>query len=514
MSDLNKACVDNVSTYSLMNYLVYFLLTVLALSVPLLPGLPFSVDFIPAIDMPQHLAQLRMLADGVDGNVFSVAWFSPGSFVYIVAYPLWFLFGPDNADLYIMLSLLLMWCASLFFLAYIRKVHLVNVVLACAFFYNLIFYWGFINFLCGAPFYFVFLSQLINTERLSNLAVLFCISLFLFWSHPLWFAVACLSLGVYSLSVTRDFKRLAVRSIPLLPVGIYSLFWVCELKAIRASSGFDVSSHWFVSVFSRLNPSHWMNVLTAGSYGLAEFLIIAISVAWLVYSAIKCVRCKEGAYDRVLLWSALPVFLIVMIAPDLHLNTMVFAQRWLPIFVVLVLLATPAFSVPRWVNYGAVVVIFIYVLLMMFSWNGFNSELSGLSRALKSLPEKQRVLGLNYASRSRYIKGPAFLQIFAYSQAYKGAELNFSFAQHNSSIVRYIRPRKMEWTNALEWQPENVTQADIMHFDYILVNALNEKHERFLEIPYLLPCADSDRWRLYKVVSVSASLDRSSCEGG
>ena len=126
-------------------------------------------------------------------------------------------------------------------------------------------------------------------------------------------------------------------------------------------------------------------------------------------------------------------------------------------------------------------------------------ELSGLQASLKMLPEKQRVLGLDFVKRSEFLKGRPFLQVFAYAQVFKGGDLNFSFAEHASGIVRYKNPRKSSWTQSLEWSAERVNYRDFQFFDYALINGNAITHSWALSFELLEPVTENGRWRLYRI---------------
>ena len=68
--------------------------------------------------------------------------------------------------------------------------------------------------------------------------------------------------------------------------------------------------------------------------------------------------------------------------------------------------------------------------------------MSGLKEALSAVPSTPRVLGLDFVKESAFIKGRPFLQTVAYTQALKGGEINFSFAEHASGIVAYRERRR------------------------------------------------------------------------
>src|SRR5262249_24841727 len=130
-------------------------------------------------------------------------------------------------------------------------------------------------------------------------------------------------------------------------------------------------------------------------------------------------------------------------------------------------------------------------------WEG--EEMSGLVSSLAALPRGQRVMGLDFLKESAWLKGRPFLQSFAYAQACNGADVNFSFSEHSSGLVRDAVPRRRTWTVGLEWFPDRVTVDDIAQFDYLLVNGNEKQHRTVLGDPMVSPITVTERWRLYRV---------------
>ncbi|MEJ2628649.1 MAG: hypothetical protein P8078_08855 [bacterium] len=143
----------------------------------------------------------------------------------------------------------------------------------------------------------------------------------------------------------------------------------------------------------------------------------------------------------------------------------------------------------------------LFLISTTLSWYDYQKEeLSGLSESLKALPENQRVLGLDFIKDSRYLKGRPFLQLFAYTQVLKGADINFSFARHASGIIQFKKPRAIPWTPGLEWFAERVKKQDFLYFDYVLINGNEDIHLLSISMDYLEPVTLQGRWRLYKVI--------------
>jgi hypothetical protein len=95
-------------------------------------------------------------------------------------------------------------------------------------------------------------------------------------------------------------------------------------------------------------------------------------------------------------------------------------------------------------------------------------------------PARPRVIGLAYAGSPPLLKTRPFLQTFAYAQVARGGTLNFSFAEFAPSLVVYTTRPRWPWTG-LEWFPNRVRAGDFANFDYALINAAPELHQRLAE---------------------------------
>jgi hypothetical protein len=126
-------------------------------------------------------------------------------------------------------------------------------------------------------------------------------------------------------------------------------------------------------------------------------------------------------------------------------------------------------------------------------------ELTGLDEALAALPAAPRTLGLQLGPPSRWLRSAPFGHVVAYSQALRGGELNFSFAEMPSSPVVYRRPREVPWTEALELAPWRVRRSDFLHFDFVLIRGREAVHAEVAG-DVLEPVTAEGQWRLYRVL--------------
>jgi hypothetical protein len=452
------------------------------------------------------MSQIRLLLSTLKGDsaLYHIQWFAPNNFIYVLLTGTWFLSTPFLSGKITLILLVLLWVGAIFLLTSSSNRPFENAFLASTLIFNLALYWGFLNFLVGWPVFALWFIQSQKPIKKKNWLLLTLLSVLLYASHALWFLLGSLWLFAYTLLRWKGWKSALYRLSSLAPVGIAASIWYPKLSSIRVLR-FDVAAYWITSPLQRLHPSYIVDSMFGGVKGYLEpFFALAILV-WIILSLYSNRHhLKEKTNSNLLLCAA--IFIAIMLfAPEKYLNTIYFSQRWFPCGVVLLLLALPH---PKFKK--KIVLIVSVVLLAIFSirttqlWYWFEQkELSGLESSLQEIPENQQILGLDYVKTSSFIKWRPFMQIYAYAQALKGADLNFSFAEHSAGIVAYKKPRNVPWTLGLDWNAEKVRYKDLKYFEYVLINGSNEVHTRFSDVPYLQPIISNERWRLYKVIQQS-----------
>jgi hypothetical protein len=472
--------------------------------------LPFFVShFVPATDLPQHLAQIKMYTEVISHHQptqYAVHIFGANLLVYWLLLGNWMIFPPILAGKITILMIALFWLIAILALARVSKRSFVVALFCVPFIFNSSLYWGFINFLIGFPlfvlWYIYILNDVIQPPGIKKAVLTILLSLFLFFAHALWLLVALIVLGVTDIVEKIKIKNIFWQLISLTPVVIIAVVWYQKLAAFRSGLGFDTAPHWFVSPLERLNPEWIVNSVFGGLRGSIEWIIFIGIIIWIVLALYanrgelwKSINKKQFAAGLVFLT-------IVFFAPNKYMNTISFAARWFPVAMIFIVMSIPP---PKFLSQF----LFIYVFFFLFTfslittliWHKFEAnELSGLSGALQKIPENQSVLGLDLVKESNCIKGRPFLQTFAYAQVLHGGTLNFSFAEHYSGIVDLKSVQiHSSWTHGLEWSAERVKFEDFDHFDYVLVNSQVNFYPVFNSIiPVLEPITTNGRWRLYK----------------
>jgi len=469
-----------------------------------LAALPILLTpFPPSTDLPQHIAQVRLLREALahpDGP-YVIQWASPNTLVYYLILGLWTILPVGFVARAVLLLVVSLWVAAIHVLGAGRGRAWPAAVVASWLIFNRSFYWGFLNFLIGFP-AFVLWFALTTEEPVKpswpKWAALVGGSVLLYGSHALWFLLGGGWLIVMSLVKRLPVRAWVFRLTALVPCGLASFFWYPGLSSSRAMAGSDVAPHWS-TLFDRLG-----SMLTAAMGGIAGLLpavIFVLVYLWIGYSIWQNRERLRQVVDRDLLTAAAFFLAIVIVSPDKYMDTIFFSSRWLPPALIFLLLALPLPSFRKPVLKPAVAAVTaVFFLATAVAWREYDREdLAGFRESLQQIPAAPRVLGLDLIKYSEYLKDRPFLQLFAYVQVYRGGELNFSFAEHYSGLVAYRGKRDIRWSPFLVWYPEKVKRSDFASFDYVLVNGEEKDHRAMASFKELSALSGQGRWRVYRV---------------
>jgi len=476
---------------------------VLTLVCCLLVAIPFvSVRFPPVADLPQHLAQIRLLHETLANpeSAYHIQWLTPYILAYVPLALAWQLSPSESAGPIAMVSLALLWTVAIHWLAFKRRRPAAAAVLGSALFFNHTMYWGFYSFAMGLPVFVVWFLLTSRPEtpfRRRDVPLFLVAALLLYLSHALWLAAGMTWLVVKSLTSRGSLRTAAAQLASCSPVLVMAAIWYPRL----AENGFTSPTRWISTPSGRLSFAFLTNAVFGGLQGLTEWMAAAALAGWIVLGVYQHRGHLRAAIDRDLGLAALLFMTLALFLPNLHQNTIAFASRWMPAAAIFVLLAMPAPAWERGIrNAVAVTALAAFVIVTAVAWLRFEQdEYSGLTESLAALPANMRVIGLDYVKTSPAIKGRPFLQTFAYAQVVRGGELNFSFAQFAPMAVVYRPPRRVSWTSGLEWRAEQVKASDFVHFDYALINGDQSRHASLAALPELRPMTAGGRWRLYRI---------------
>ena len=459
-----------------------------------LAALPFlATQFVPAVDLPQHLTQIRMLEElwGLRERTMDLAhvvvrpW-GGNTLVYWPMFVIGRFLPPILLGKVTTLGIVLLSVLTLHGLAKQRGRDPALVVLASTLLFNHALYWGFLNFLWGLPIFVAFLRLALQDasqfRRPRNMLLSSLALLVLYYSHVLWLPWAGLALMLGQLRTSRDVRGYFWRFACLVPSMVLAAWWYPSLARTRSDAGFSTGAFYLVPLQERFSWEWLASTLYGGIRGWPEKVASAILIGVLCAGIARSwIERNFRDWDLTLAALGASFASFALLGPDKYMNTIFFNSRFLAIGAMLLMLAAPPLRA-KWAARSLVIASAMFSIMTAVVWSVFDQdELSGLREALAEMQGPRSVLGLDYRAEGSLFASRPFLQAFAYFQAVHGGENNFSFAEHASSIVAYDAPRPIRWTPGLEWFPERVTQRDVDQFDCALVNGDEARHRWFGE---------------------------------
>lgn len=474
----------------------------------------FAVDLPPVTDLPQHLAQVGLFLGVLGGDTaHRIQWLTPYSLGYLPLLVAKLVASPAHLPRLAMLFLAASWVGAAAYLVRRRGRPVAALPLASLLFFNHVTYWGFVTFLFGWPLFVLWLD-LHDPERPAKprarvAAETFALAALLFLGHALWFAAAIAWLGVRWLGRRPlQWRWLAIRIAGAAPICLGAAVWYPRF----AVGAFAKPAQWATLPWERLQPDWLLGATFGGLRGPTEAVVALVLVAWVVAALVQNRSRLATLVDRELILAAGFFLLLALVLPNSFRNTIAFAERWVPFAAALLLLAIPAPRLrPGMATALGCALLASLALATASAWSWFESEeQSGLAGSLEALPDDARVLGLEFVRESGVVRGLPFLQQFAYAQVFRGAALNFSFADFSPSLVVRAREPERRWQPGLEWFPERVSAGDFRAFDYVLVHGSPEIQARTASLPFLSPVQNEGSWRSYRIRhdAVDAELGR------
>ncbi len=471
--------------------------------------IPFTmIKFVPSTDLPQHLSQIRLLYDYYSSSQhtnYVVSFFSGNVLVYWILSGLWLIFTPLAVGNIFMIFLVTSWILSIFLIAWKTEHSFASATLASTLTFNASMYWGFINFLIGFPIFvlwYIFIISTSNREQKKKQIIgIFILSFILFYAHALWLVIAIIALMIFDIRRKVSWKLILYHTIGILPVILMAIVWFPEIAATRTSLRFDTAPHWVISPLERLQPKWIVNSIYGGIRNPIEWILVIGIIVWIILSIYTNRKELKKNINWDLLYLAFMLLCIVYFAPEKYVNTIYFASRWYPIAMIFILISLPSPKIPLVHQVSFSLLFFImFSVVTTIVWKMFETyENSGLNEALEAVPQKSNVLGLDLTKQSTLLHGRPFMQTFAYANVLKGAKINFSFALHQSGIVKTTDTiPTQKWTLGLEWFGEWVSFEDFNYFDYTLINAPETLHNMLMLHSAFTPITINGNWRLYE----------------
>ncbi len=478
-------------------------LVLLAAACALLAALPFFVvDIPPVTDLSQHLAQMRLLQEATHDahSPYVIQWLTPYSLGYAPLAACWAVFPPLLAGRVALALLALVTTVAVHALARRRGRSPDAAVLATVLFFSHNLYWGFYSFMWGWPLFVLWLHLCARAPARREWLALAATGVALYFTHILWLAFALGYLGLWTLLARTPRRAVLLRAAACVPAAALALVWYARFRG----TGFaGIPQVWGLAPYQRLYPQHLRDAMLGGLEGPSEGIVAALLLLWIVVGLGQARARWREAIDGPLVLAAAVMLLAYVVLPTKLMNTVFFNSRWMPPAATLLLLGLPAPTLrlrPVLLRAGALALVTVFCLSTALAWRLFEIEdLSGLQASLARLPERPKVLGLDYLLHSATVKGSPFVQTGAWAQVLHGGRLGFSFAEFPPSLVVFAPGWQPTVTPGLEWHAARVQPSDFMQFDYALIGAPPQLHERFATIPALEPLVEHGRWRLYRV---------------
>jgi hypothetical protein len=473
--------------------------------------LPFMfVRYVPAADLPQHLAQVRLLGElfgrlpaTSDLSLLTVQWWAPNTLVYAPLFALCELFEPVLAGRACVTLLLVAQVAVIHRIGSLRGLPLPSLWLASGLVYSAALVWGFLNFLCAVPLFVLLVDYAVHPaqreERSRSWEAAVVLAL-LYVAHVLLCA-AGVAVVVASALLRRGWplRRRLGWLLPVVPVGLLALAYVPAMAGRRATAGFDLGLHYFATPLERLLPGELATVL-AGAVRFRWSQLWVLPAAAYIAAALLARRRDEVWRGRALASIGGLIIALALVIPDQWLTTIRLPERFGAIGLTLLVTGLPR---PRLrPALGAALAGGIAALACAGTTAAFVAferfELSGLDEALAAIPGPARSIGLAYQPVSALVTGRPYIHAVAYAVASRGGESDFSFAEHGTTIVAYKAPRRATWQRGTEWLPERATRRDVQAFDFALVSGTDDDHARFVAMSGARALTRTGKFRLYQ----------------
>lgn len=466
---------------------------------------PFwATSIIPATDLPQHLAQTRLLEEtllGAQPDLRVSPWYYPNTMVCWLLYLFWQFADPITVGRLIMSTMAVAWVGSTWLLCRVCQRPVGNWLISTPLVFNFLFAWGLLNFLIGWPLFCIFIAVARQETTRSQAVWLTVVALLLYYAHALWFAMASAWLACFAICL-RPQDKLRF-SIALIPTTLLALIWYPELKASRQGSGVETGTIWLSMPGERLNYDAITDAMLGSISGPLESIFVGLLAAWLVFIIVTRWGTLEKQTDKPILLAGLALFLAYEALPSTYMNTIYFNARWLPCAMALLLISLPAPRVNR--LYVGVLGLGMLTLLSaatLKSWQDWEEEhLRGFLDTLSVLDRNDRVLGLNMMDGSLHLKGRPGLQLFAYAQALEGADIFFSFAEHYSGAIQYRQPKLPNPARYQVWTPGTISKDDVQTYTKVIINSDEVLHNHFMRKLNLERMDNSqEAWRIYRPI--------------
>jgi len=467
-------------------------------------------EWLPMVDLPQHAAQAAMLKDLLVGSsahsdVLRLNFFTPYLFGTTLLSALMTFMTPAEASRWVVAASmagmifatarLLSRCGGDIRLAPLTALGL----------YGFAFHWGFLNFLVAAPLGVLAISFLLDRERVvvrdypALAAVGFII---LFFCHAL---IAALVIGVHLLRVAatmRAWRPLVIQLAPLVPCGVFMVFWILLTRSTEAQVAGPVVWHFGTHRLTNLP------ILVLGASSAPVMLTGALLGLALILGGFRPTR-------EILRWiPAVVVLGVLMLVPNVLFGNAFTYQRFAIFLVPFLALAIdhrPSRAdrgigrFQRHAAFATATLLGLHVAIVSLNMVGFARESAGFRTVLSAASPGGRAVQMSFQRRSLFSPMPVYLHFGSWYAAEKHGIVDFSFSEFAVAVVRYRDEQRPIFPSGFEWTPGAFVELSksprISDYRYVFLHSrLDVTDTLFANLtPRPTRVSEAGPWKLYRV---------------
>lgn len=427
-------------------------------SLLLIVGAVWSVQYLPMVDYPQHLAQVSLWARSSDPAWGFADWYQINPFTpYLLGYGLARLFEPflgveTAMRLVLTLGLIGLPLATL---ALLRELELPEdlAVGSCLLVFGYGFTWGFFNYVLTVPLGIAFLAIVLRACRLGRIGTggitaTALGAVLLFFSHALvWLLMLVIGAVLVRRSLGSGPEARRLIMFGFAPSILLGAAWLALVRLSEPTvsyptmwSSLDQAVTRFLELAGTLAgdpdlPAAWPLLLLAiAMTGISGLGIRRDLVSWLPFliGLFLYFFGPFGIWGTSHLAQRIAVFLPILLLPALE-------PRSQPLF--------------GWWRSGVLILVVGWLLMVGWRFQMFDREAREFEPVRAAIPAGSKLLGLIFMARSEFAPLYPYLHFPAYAQVDKPVMINFSFAFFLPEIVRYKSEARFGWRTPMELEP-------------------------------------------------------------
>ena len=463
----------NNDRQQLNKYLLIFAITSLLSLIPFL-----FVKFLPCTDLPQVLSQTNSFYKAFyhGSERYLVNYTHPNTFSYYLMFALWHFFKPFQVAKISLIFFNLAGIAAIFLIAYKTNRPTANAVFASIFLFNSSFYYGFIPFLSGWPFFALFWI-IINSQKksLKWIFKIIATTFLLFYTHNLWLVAAT---GLTLLTLAYNYKTNSSQDIlatilAILPSIVYSTYWFFIFRQAKKLQSMTIKIPPSIPPVIRAHPKLLGLLSNISINSLIPILIAVTAFLYFFYTS------KKEKPHSMLLLTAIMGFIFYFFVPNYYFDTILFSARWLPYAFIFLILSAAGYKKFNPLFLKVSLVIFLATMIYQgVIWHKFEKqELDGLEQCLSLTAKNSNLAWVDLKKESKFILFRPFLQAGSYADLLKDCKTNFSLAYHKTGILQFASEDedKDQW---LFNDHKTFSSEDARKYEYVMVIGNKSQHER------------------------------------